>query len=234
MSTTDQTPPDSPEITLGPPSKWWIVFVVIAGIVLPAGAVAVELATRMCSFLFDPIPTWWHCALLLVVPASNLLVLWASRKVGWRYLPVLTFLTGMAIGVSLVYSLQFLPSAPLFVMAIIAFGLGLLGLSPFLALWASIVASRRVSRLYSGGDRRRARALWAGIAVSVVLLGVFIFSNWITCIGVRMAASNDEAVSLRGVRLIRMLGSRYALLRACYQLPTNVWANAFSRDLSSP
>lgn len=220
----NQTSPiDPPDAKTSPPSAGWTAFIVFAGIVLPLAAVGFEMALRFCSFTFDPIPTWWHCVLLLAVPVSSLLVLRAVRTPGWRLLPLTTFLTGAAIGTSFVYSLQFLPMSPFFVFGIIGFGLGLLGLSPFLALAASIMASRRLARLSSGDDRKRTRALWGGIALSVFTLGVFIFSNCMTSVGLGMAISPDQATSRRGVRLIRTFGSKRALLRACYELSTDVW-----------
>ena len=207
-----------------PESNRWVVFVLIAGVFFPSVAILAELTFRFCSAFFDPVPTTWHIALLALVPVSTLLTLRVYREPESRYLTAVSFLVGMSVGVALVYSVQFLPLLPIAVIGIIALGLGLLGLSPFLALASSIVCGRRLGRLRSGERRKQRAALWGGVVLAVLVLGVFILANYATTAGLRMAASKDEDRSRRGVRLIRTFGSKSALLRACYELPNSLWA----------
>src|SRR5438093_6712458 len=47
--------------------------VILFGVFLPLGTLFAELATHMCAgTFFDPIPTWWHVALVALVPVANL------------------------------------------------------------------------------------------------------------------------------------------------------------------
>lgn len=199
-----------------------MVFVLIVGVILPAIAIIFELVTRICSAFFDPIPTGWHLALLATIPVSNAVAIWCYSKRDARYIIPLAFLQGIAIGSAFVYSLIFLPMLPISIILIICLGIGLLGLSPYFALWASIMSSRRLGMLLENGARKRVLMLWAGILTSVIIIGILMCANYLTVVGLRMAASGDEDKSLQGVRLIRTFGSKTALLRACYDLPIGI------------
>lgn len=213
-----------------PTSKVWQVLVLLGGVVLPLCALAAELTLRFCSFVYDPIPTRWHIALLLIVPIANLLGLWVFRRGGSRYGVIVYFLLGVSIGVAGVYSFQLAPMLPLSAVALMFAGLGLLGLSPFLALASSIVCVRRLGALQLVEPGKRARSLGTGAVAAIVVLVAYMVVGWVTTIGLNMAISSDEARSRRGVQLIRTFGSKTALLRACYQLPNNVWANVWTSN----
>ena len=52
------------------------VLLAVFGVLLPAVALLVELSTGMCAeMMFDPIPTWFHAALVASVPLANLVLL---------------------------------------------------------------------------------------------------------------------------------------------------------------
>lgn len=205
-------------------SRHWMIFVLLAGVVLPAATICFELATRMCSSIFfDPIPTAWHAVLLALVPITNAIVLILYSKRSDRYVRLLTFLAGASIGVEFGYSIIFLPLIPLSVIGIMAFGIGLCGLSPFFAFAASIISGNRLKELYPQPSIKRARALWSGIIAAALILIVYIASNYATYHCLEMASSANEERSLRGVRMIRMFGNKNALLRACYGLRSGIF-----------
>ncbi len=205
-------------------SAGWTSFVVIAGVVFPVAAIGCELLLRFCSSFFNVIPTGWHLLLLCLVPLANLLTIVAYGKPEFRPVGPLAFLVGASIGTSLFYSIEFVPLVPISLAGAVVFGLGLLGLSPYLALASSIFCGRRLAEAWFLEGRKRRLSLTAGILVSVLILGGFLFTSWATQQGLRMAVSNDEATSLRGVKLIRTFGSEAVLLRACYELPIDPWA----------
>lgn len=201
-----------------------MTFVLIAGVILPTAAIGFELFLRFCSSFFNVMPTAWHLLLLALVPISSLMTLAVYKRPEFRPVVPLSFLVGASIGTALIYSVQFLPLVPVSAMGILIMGLGVLGFSPFLALASSIVCARKLGVAWFLEGRRRTLSMWAGTAAAVLVLGVFIFTNWVTVKGLRMAVSPDEKTSLRGVKLIRTLGSDATLLRACYELPIEPWA----------
>lgn len=200
---------------------------ILGGIALPIAAIAFELAERAMTWSLDPIPTYWHLLLLALVPISNGLALWAIQKSDWRRGAPLSFALGISIGVSLYYSVIFLPMSPFFAIGVII-GLGLLGLSPYFALASSIVCYRRLARLWPLENARRRIYMWTGIAIAALVLVGFALSQALTIHYLKMASSDDRATSERGVKLLRTWGSEAVLLRACYELPANYWTDPFS------
>lgn len=190
----------------------------ICGVILPTLAIGAELVLRMCQFILDPMPTYWHLAALALVPVANLFAYFVLKRESYRHVPAATIAVGAAIGVSAVYCLQFILLVPFFVIAIIAAGLGLLGLSPYGALAASIIAARRLALMECSR-----RLLWLGVAAAVLPFAVYVVTNEVTIEGLKMASSDNEATSTRGVRLIRKFGSDSALLRLCYGQSVSFW-----------
>lgn len=213
-----------PESSPKKPWRGWMSFALFAGILLPFAVTGLELATHMCSSIFfDPTPTVAHVILLACVPIGNLAAVLICLRGNFTLVRPTMFVLGLSVGAAFVYSLIFLPLLPFSILGIAAFGLGLCGLSPFLALWASILSGRRLKELSFADERSHRKTLWAGILVSVVVIGLHIASTAMTNVGMTMSQSNDEATAARGVRMIRRFGSETVLLRACYDLPTNYW-----------
>lgn len=239
MSTIDEksseswSPSDSTAAANPPVSGRGMWFVLVAGVVLPLLAIGFELATRTCTFFFDPFPTNWHLALLTLVPTSNALVLWTHRRAEQRLIPTATILLGIATGVSFAYSIVFLPMAPLSAIAILFAGLGLLGLSPYFSFASSLLAARRLRDIQTGSPKGRP-LFWTGLAAGTLPILLYAFAGHMTMVGLDMAASEDEARSQRGVEIIRKYGSRQALLRACYELPADPWATIVEPWVRAP
>lgn len=59
---------------VAPPGVGFVIF----GVILPSLTIGVELVTRMCTAVFfDPLPTFWHLLLSVLVPISNGMLAWA-------------------------------------------------------------------------------------------------------------------------------------------------------------
>src|SRR5687767_6816522 len=78
------------------------IFLLLFGIALPLLTLLIELSTHQCAeAFFDPIPTWWHVALVALVPAANFMAWRAARQQPQQPQRWLAHLNGIAIGVSL-------------------------------------------------------------------------------------------------------------------------------------
>lgn len=196
MSYSDPAPPGFPLLAFG--------------VILPAAAFLVELATGLCaSAFFDPIPTWGHALAVVAVPAINYL-LWTAARRDDPPSPWLMTAAGAAMAIAFVYSIIFLPLLPIALIGILI-GLGLLPWSPVLALIASAkLAGRWIGE--TGHSLRR----WLGgaliglaalVAVDLPATATFLAVGW---------AGGDPASARRGTELMRALGDETLLLRLCY------------------
>ncbi len=112
----------------------------LGGVLLPMVALAVQLLTGICSAALEPVPTFLHALLVASVPAAAYLALRELERGPTPHLSRVVQLVCFATGVSMVYSALFAPLLPLS-MVLTIFGVGVMGLSPFLA-WSSLVALR--------------------------------------------------------------------------------------------
>ncbi|KQV53995.1 VIT domain-containing protein [Duganella sp. Root336D2] len=190
-----------------------IAFVALFGVVLPIAALLFESFTGMCrQIFFDPLPTPLHFILYATIPLANarlLLALVRGEAVPPRWALLHTFSAGVAV----FYSLVFLPISPIAAIAIIAFGIGLLGLSPMLALLCAVFA-RKALKSRSGQPPGK---LWKGIALAFLVLLAIDAPSTLTRIGMQMAASDSAATRLRGIQLLRKAGDEKMMLRLCYR-----------------
>jgi hypothetical protein len=192
------------------------IMLVACGVFWPLATLAVEITTRMCAqALFDPIPTIWHVLAIVGVAGCNLVV-WLhlyhhSARLGGGWL---AGLSGAAMAVSGFYALLFAPVTPLAVLAILAYGIGLLPLGPLASLLASIVLARR---LWTTGTAPASwRPLGWGLAVGVLGLLALDVSPAATRLGITWAASADDATRARGLSLLRHVGDEALLRRLSY------------------
>src|SRR5262245_40460506 len=83
------------------------------GFILPLGTILFEFLTGACAaVLFDPLPTFAHVLLTLVVPLSNLWI-WLCLRQSTSTQPVwMGLANGLSVGVALVYGLMFIPATP--------------------------------------------------------------------------------------------------------------------------
>jgi len=190
-----------------------IAFVAMFGVALPIAALLFETITGMCrQIFFDPLPTPFHFALYATIPLANARLLLALRR-GEAVPPRWTLLHAFSTGVAVFYSLVFLPISPIAAFAVIAFGIGLLGLSPMFAV-ACAVFSRKALRTGSGQAPGK---LWRGIALAFLVLLAIDAPSTMTRIGMQMAASDSPETRLRGIQLLRKVGDEELMLRLCYR-----------------
>ncbi|HSD27221.1 MAG TPA: VIT domain-containing protein [Vicinamibacteria bacterium] len=211
---SDPPPPPPPVPAERAEGRPWFQWA--GGVVLPVATIATEALTGWCaSVFFDPLPSFAHLLLACSVPAANA---WLLRELA-RPVPAhpgrMAAASGAAVGIALLFTIPFLLLLPLALVALIYFGLGLLPLTPPLALLASIRIARRVRRETRAGDARP-RTLAYGFAAAIAAFLLADLPKTVTNLGLQMAASADAGKSTRGVALLRALGSESLLLRACY------------------
>jgi len=195
----------------------WGGFTMLAGVILPAFSILLETTTHMCAEgFFDPIPTLWHVLLVVFVPIANLQVWLAVRRGATDRGPLLGAANAVAVGVSLFYTVVYLPLMPLAFLAILLAGMGLLPLAPAFSLVAGLVLRRQLRRVSPQGFTVRATGLAAGVGVALLCVALMELPATLTRVGLRMAAADEPARRDEGLRWLRAYGSRDFMLRACY------------------
>ena len=210
-------------------------FTFFAGVVMPTLAITLEATTHICAqVFFDPIPTIWHLMLVIFVPLAQLQVWFAIRRVAADRLALAGFLNVAVIGVSLFYSLVYLPLLPVGVLALM-FGVGLLPLAPYLSLIAALIMRRQLKKVAATTPNRsfamKKSGLLAGLALTTVVIGMIELPTTLTIIGLQMASSKSPEMQRDGIRFLRDYGSKQALLRSCFgqsRWATNLIGSAFT------
>lgn len=195
----------------------WGVFMLIFGVIIPLISIAIELVTGICAqALFDPIPTAGHLILAVFVPLSNLLVCVMVWKRKENYFYLVGLINAVAIGVGGYFTIIFLPLLPVAVIAIVFFGIGLLGIAPLFAFLSSLVGRRRLRCLTAEGMSRKVPGLGWGLALSLLIILLLQLPSSLTRIGMGMAVSDSPETSRRGVRWLQAIGNEEEMLRECY------------------
>jgi hypothetical protein len=188
--------------------------VLFFGVLLPLGTIIFEFITGACAgVLFDPLPTVAHILLTLAVPASAWWV-WMGLKERVMLRPIAMGRTlGLSVAVSAVYSILLLPFSPFALLGVIAYGLGMVPLSPYFALAAVLVLqSKLAERLH----QRVSPRFWSGVLIGIGALAVFSTPMLLTRLGLQMATSEAPSTRTKGLALLRSWGRDDDLLRACY------------------
>lgn len=199
---------------------------------------------------FDPFfPTPLHRPLCIALCLVAGLATWLLRPSceadeSWlARLDRIAPLLGFGLGVTLYYSVFLVVLIPMFLMMTLYFGLGLLGLSPYLyfgGTWRLLGRIRFVSTAM-GRDPRHGRGR---IAIGF-LLGLMVMSgadlrsrHWTGVL--ERAISRDPAVAAAEIPTVRKWYSENELLRYCYVPSANYgtllsftgieWRRAFDRD----
>ncbi|MGE3466136.1 MAG: VIT domain-containing protein [Pyrinomonadaceae bacterium] len=201
------------------PGSWLMGFFLFGGVLLPMVALVVELATGYCSqHFFDPIPTWWHVLMVAFVPATNFQT-WLAFRTGYTLRPTwLSFANAISIFVSLYYTLIFAPLLPIAIIAILAFFLGLLPLSPVFSLIAALGMRFRMRLLFrsSFSNLFQWKTLAGGFFLVFSSLAIGEARFTVTRVGIAKANSADAATQYEGVAMLRRFGDTDHLLRLSY------------------
>lgn len=213
--------PPAPEVPapVKPYSPWATTALWFFTVFLPVVTIGFEWVLKFTSEAYvDPIPSWIHLGLLLLVPISAGVTL---GHISRKRTPVPSWLRwslSIATGVALAYTVLFLPLTPFAVVAIIYFGIGLLPLAPLLAFLSLLVLERRCRRLEEseGFPRHWHWIGWGGAIAALAFMAVpgILTSSWLDE-SVRGTAEERESA----IRWLRRLGDEDELLRACYRRP---------------
>ncbi len=189
------------------------------GVLLPAGVLAFEWVNGFCAeSLFDPIPTIWHKLLVALVPLANFFAI-RSLRAGIVHSPQrLFFVNGAAIGVNLFYTIIFLPMMPFGIIALLAFGMGLLPLSPLLALIATWILRKRLKQAVGPAGRAFPSHLVRGISTVLVAFVLINAQGVLTNRAIVWSTADDPSLRTRGMTMLRAMGSEDEILRSCYEL----------------
>ena len=193
-------------------------FNLVAGVIVPAVAITVEVATG-ASVFFDPFPSAWHLSLVILVPLAQLHVWYTIRRGTRDRLMVAGFINAVVIGVSLFYCICYLPFVPFGVLTLLLL-VGALPLSPFLSLIAAITMRQQLRRIAATAPQKNfalgTAGLLPGLGLAFVAIGLMELPATLTRYGLQMAASSSPQTRTRGIRFLRSYGSKDHLLRSCY------------------
>jgi hypothetical protein len=200
------------------PKSHWFLFTL--GVIMPAISITVEASTHICAELFfDPIPTTWHLLLVIFVPLAQLQVWFTIRRGTPERLWLAGFVNAIAIGISIFYSIVYLPIVPLAFLTLIV-GLGFLPLAAYFSLIAAMVMRHKLNQIAATSPPRaftlKKRGLLVGLGVILVVFGVIELPATLTRIGLQKAGSDSPQTRAEGMRFLRTYGNKDALLRSCY------------------
>jgi len=212
--------PAHPSSPTPPPTRprlpgWSMALILLGGVLLPAITLLVEALSHICAdTFFDPLPTVGHVFAIAAVPLVGLLalVVLARREVG--RIEAVIFAQAFTVGIAGVYAVIFAPMTPVAAFGVIFWGLGLLALSPLLALLAGLRALVLLRRLRRAAGLPARRAILGGLAAGVGLLLALNIPATLTRVMLVRAASADPAVSRSGITWLRRLGQRELMMRA--------------------
>jgi hypothetical protein len=195
------------------PSKSFLTFAIIFGVILPAGTLIFELMSgASASVLFDPVPNWFQLIAVALVPIVNIWLTVIAIKGKTQFPRLAGWLSGAMIAVGVFYSLLYLPFVPFAILGIAFFGLGLIPLSPYLALIFT-ASLRNAAARHPGVALKQTKV---GFAVAMILLILAQVQLGLTYYGAAAASSDDAAARKRGLNTLRLVGDRDLLLRNCY------------------
>jgi hypothetical protein len=200
------------------PKSHWFLF--IGGVIMPAISITVEASTHICAeVFFDPIPTTWHLLLVIFVPLAQLQAWFALRRGSPDRLRLAGFGNAIVIGISIFYSIVYLPILPMALLTVLI-GLGFLPLAPYFSLVAALVMRHKLNRIAAISPPKtfaiKKRGLVVGLGAALALLGIIELPATITRIGLQKAVSDSPQTRAEGIRFLRKYGNKDALLRSCY------------------
>ena len=184
------------------------------GVALPFASVTMEMCTGFCSEVVGGGLTEnaLLCAAMCSVPALNFIA-WLcclrGRGAGSR---ILRAICGFSFGIAVMYAVALLPltvfGAIFFCFTFWYFGIGFIGLLPAAPLFAALAATgfkRGLDRNAEAAGGPRAKGFALGLAAAGAVWLAVLAGMGIEECGMRMAASDDSALSAKGVRMLRAM-----------------------------
>ena len=204
---------------------------VVGGVMLPGVTLLMEGTSRMCAdAFFDPMPTIWHAGLVALVPVTNL-VSFLMRPASARGKRIAMLMNGIALGISMVYALVFLPLTPIAIPAILLLGVGLLPLSPFFSALAAFSLRSRLAVEYRDEARSRIPSIVIAFAAVFVLFLLPEVPEAVTRYGLQSATHGTAEERLAGVEFLRKWVNQERILSYCYD--EDLGGDDFFRPTSS-
>lgn len=189
------------------------------GVLLPLFTLGFELLTHACAMeFFDPIPTWWHLALVAAVPVSNFLIWLGWGTYDSKASKRIMLLAGASVGISSIYALMYLPMAPFACVGVIFMGFGFLPLSPIIAFALAVRAWRKMP-VAEGVTKR----ILPGFALGVAALAVPFGWDVLTYDLLQRATKGTQEQRNSAVSWLRILGHWDEVLTTCYRNPRGPW-----------
>jgi Vault protein inter-alpha-trypsin domain len=203
-----------------PPSTLSRILTFFLGVILPAIAITLEATTHICAdTFFDPIPTAWHLGLVIFVPLAHLHVWFTIRRANANQVKFAGLLNAVAIGISIFYSIVYIPVLPLAALTLL-FIVGLLPLAPLLSLVAGIVMRYQLSEIASRAPKKSfavtTAGMVAGLGITIAAIGFIELPVTLTRYGLQMATSPSAETRTQGIQFLRSFGSEEYLRRSCY------------------
>lgn len=184
------------------------LFILLAGVVLPAFTLSFEAATHFSGqAFFDPIPDLLHALLIALVPLTNAGLLLTLRHSQPRYLRPLALLHSFAMGIAVFYAVLYLPLMPFAPVAVLFYGVGLLPLAPLLAFFAAKRARTLLQRHLDALGRPALPRVWRGLGLALLALVLIELPQSLTHIGLQMSTSSEPAMQRAGLRWLRAVGN---------------------------
>ncbi|MDZ4833341.1 MAG: VIT domain-containing protein [Candidatus Melainabacteria bacterium] len=197
------------------------MFRIILGVILPLVCLGVEYTWRFCTTaFFDPIPTWFHVAMITFVAYANGWILFSFANPDYKPLKRDALIIGVSIGISLIYSLRFIPLLPLVLMCFIMWG-GLLVYGPMVSFIVAVGLARKLSAVDPEAKPRVAnpaisKAVFLGVCAGVMCIFLAELPHSITRHALERALSADPVEARRGINSLISFGSQDELLKMCY------------------
>lgn len=207
---------------IAPPAKpkdyiFSTLFIVLAGIVLPAITLVVEAYSHVSGqSFFDPVPTVFHGVLIALVPVANAWALLLLHREQRRDATPFAWLNAFAIGVAAFYAVLYLPLTPFAPFALLVYGFGLLPLAPLLSLFAACWGRMLLNRRLAEQGAPRLPGLWLGLALALLALILIDLPLTLTRIGLHMATAAEAESRQSGIRWLRAVGDEKLLRQLCY------------------
>src|SRR5829696_1736365 len=167
------------------------LLIFFGGLIMPVISITIEATTHWCAeTFFDPIPTVWHLLLVIFVPLAQLQGWFAIRRRNPDRLMLVGIANTVVIGISLFYSVVYLPLMPLAAMMLL-FGIGILPFTPMLSLLAALLMRYQLKRLAATVPERSSACsksgLLAGLVLTAALIGLIELPGTLTRIGLQKA-----------------------------------------------
>jgi hypothetical protein len=183
------------------------------GVVLPLGILIFEMIASFCgAVFFDPVPTWWHAALVALVPGVNAWLLRGGQGGSDRAKGAAA---GFVLVIACFYGLLFLPLIHLSAIALVFFGMGMLSLTPVIAAFATWRIGR--AALLESANPATCKSAWRmGVLAALLAFAALEGSALWTRANLTKAMADDQGAAAALSRL-RVWHSERVLLKACYE-----------------